>query len=74
MAEIGVYRCSVRHDRGEGAAMNAPPRDPTFDNFVKAWDALTDEERQRFVDEYSEILVYFDIHERLMPGPNFGLD
>jgi hypothetical protein len=48
------------------------PDDEKFQSFISIWNGLSEEARSRFVDEYAEELVYFDLHHRLMPGPSFG--
>ena len=48
------------------------PDDKEYQSFISIWDNLSEEARSRFVDEYADELVYFDIRHRLEPGPSFG--
>ena len=48
--------------------------DNEYQSFLSIWDNLSEEVRSRFVDEYAEELVYFDLHGRLLPGVTFGAD
>jgi hypothetical protein len=56
MASIGVHRCPAIHDRGEGSSTMTEP-DPIFDNFVRAFCDLTDQQRERFGREYASLLI-----------------
>jgi hypothetical protein len=51
--------------------MNNPDE---FQTLISIWNAISEETRSRFVDEYVDDLLYFDLQQRLVPGPNYGFD
>jgi hypothetical protein len=51
--------------------MSTPVPDE-YQTFTATWNALSEESRSRFIAEFVDELLYFDLNGLLMPGPGYG--